>query len=269
MKLFIQNVNNIHEDVEASREDSNFLSIFNLVHDVVNPTIDTVKVEEDNIDIPEDYDADGCPIVPISFSGMTGRLGNIISTYVNFIALQYKLGYKYHLPLYMNLEPVNLTRPFLSAIFKNVSFPTAHWSNFSRGNFRDAGDTDMILFNNSRTGYEFKHCNKEYIRTENVEPLFSDLYKCEEKLGCQGKRCHECGSECGCGNIWVTVATGANYPSFEFIGDVLQDIIKDHLQFTDDVLTKARNEINKVEEVIKTQNVDILDDHHYVGVHVR
>ena len=30
-----------------------------------------------------------------SFLGMTGRLGNIISNYVNFIALQWTKGYKY------------------------------------------------------------------------------------------------------------------------------------------------------------------------------
>ena len=81
MKLFVQNVNNIHEDVEASREDSKFLSIFNLVHDVVNPTIDTVKVEEENIDIPEDYDADGCPIVPISSSGLAIPRPRLASAY--------------------------------------------------------------------------------------------------------------------------------------------------------------------------------------------
>ena len=100
--------------------------------------------------IPNYYDERGCPKVPISFSGMTGRLGNIMSTYVNFIALEYKLGYKYHLPLFINLEPANLSRPFLTQIFKNVSFPTAHWSNFENSNFRDAGDEDVILFNNSR-----------------------------------------------------------------------------------------------------------------------
>ena len=65
--------------------------------------MDDEEVEESdlvNLPIPEDYDQRGCPRVPISFSGMTGRLGNIICTYVNFIALEYKLGYKYHLPQY-------------------------------------------------------------------------------------------------------------------------------------------------------------------------
>ena len=38
-----------------------------------------------------------------------------------------------------------------------------------------------------------------------------------------GDSCLKCGTECGCGNIWVTVATGANYPDFDFIGSVLQD----------------------------------------------
>ena len=71
---------------------------------------------------------------------------------MNFIALQYKLGYKYYLPLYMNFWPVNLTKPYLTKVFKNVSFPTAHWTNFAGSNFRDAAPEDRILFNNIKTG---------------------------------------------------------------------------------------------------------------------
>ena len=47
-----------------------------------------------NIFQPSDYDPSGCPAVPVSFSAMTGRLGNMVSTYTNFIALQWRLGYK-------------------------------------------------------------------------------------------------------------------------------------------------------------------------------
>ena len=86
--------------------------------------------DEDSNLVPNYYDENGCPIVPISYSGMTGRLGNIISTYVNFIALEYKLGYKYHLPrfIYLGKKPWitgTLSRPYLRNVFKNVSFPTA------------------------------------------------------------------------------------------------------------------------------------------------
>ena len=55
-----------------------------------------------NIYKPEDYDSSGCPTVPIAFSGMTGRQGNVMCVYANFIALQWKLGFKYFLPQYMN-----------------------------------------------------------------------------------------------------------------------------------------------------------------------
>ena len=81
---------------------------------------------------PDQYDLRGCPApgVATAYSGMTGRLGNIMSTYANLLALQYRLGYKSYLPLYMNLEPANLTVPFLANIFNNVSLPTAHWTNF-------------------------------------------------------------------------------------------------------------------------------------------
>ena len=109
---------------------------------------------------------------------MTGRLGNIISTYANFIALEYRLGHKYHLPLYMNFAPVNLTKPWLETIFKNVSFPTAHWSNFSSSNYRDAGPSDVMLFNNSKTGGEFLDCDLNYSRVENVMPKFDELEQC-------------------------------------------------------------------------------------------
>ena len=99
-----------------------------------------VSPELINIPSPADYDESGCPRVPISFSGMTGRLGNIISTYVNFIALQWKLGYKYHLPQHSDSSPdAWLTKSYLQTIFRNVSFPTANWSNWTKP--RDAGPT--------------------------------------------------------------------------------------------------------------------------------
>ena len=98
----------------------------------------SAEAELVNIPCPGDYDEAGCPRVPISFSGMTGRLGNMISTYVNFIALQWKLGYKYHLPQHSDSSAEGwLSKPYLQAIFKNVSFPTANWSNWTEP--RDAG----------------------------------------------------------------------------------------------------------------------------------
>ena len=142
---------------------------------------DNPEDPDDNLVMAGDYDSRGCPLLPVAFSGMTGRLGNIISTYANFIALEYRLGHKYHLPLYMNFDPVNLTKPWLATIFKNVSFPTAHWSNFSRveiSNYRDAGPGDVMLFNNSKTGGQFLDCDLNYSRVENVMPKFDELEQC-------------------------------------------------------------------------------------------
>ena len=103
-----------------------------------------VSPELINIPSPADYDESGCPRVPISFSGMTGRLGNIISTYVNFIALEWKLGYKYHLPQHTDSSPdAWLTKSYLQNIFRNVSFPTANWSNWTEP--RDAGPTGEVI----------------------------------------------------------------------------------------------------------------------------
>ena len=106
-----------------------------------------VSPELINIVSPADYDESGCPRVPISFSGMTGRLGNIISTYVNFIALQWKLGYKYHLPQHSDSTPdAWLTKSYLQNIFRNVSFPTANWSNWTKPRPKDAGPTGEVTY---------------------------------------------------------------------------------------------------------------------------
>ena len=219
--------------------------------------------KESDLDKPEDYDSSGCPVVPFAFSGMTGRLGNVMSTYINFIALQWKLGYKYFLPKYMNHHTwADPTKPYFSSIFKNVSFPEATWSNITVA--RDAADDDVILFNNSGTNFEEKACDKEYMRVNNIEPYFSDFQECAEKHECVGKSCLSCSGACPCGNIWVTSAVGANYPDFKFIGSVLDDIIKYHLQFTEKVNNQAK-------EVLKSVALafDNLDDMVYVGIHVR
>ena len=221
------------------------------------------KIDE-NLDNPEEYDSSGCPVVPFAFSGMTGRLGNAMSTYVNFIALQWKLGYKYFLPQYMNHHSwADPAKPYFQSIFNNVTFPTASWSKRS-GVFRDANDDEVILFNNSRTGYEEQSCDKEYLRVANVEPLFSDLYDCADKHGCAGKNCLACSGGCTCTNIWVTVATGANFPYFRFIGSVLDDIIKYHLQFTETVSGAAKQIIKTVGDALGS-----LEEIKYIGVHVR
>ena len=105
------------------------------------------------------------------------------------------------------------------------------------------------------------HC----FRSENVEPMFSNMLRCAEKQGCVGKRCWDCAEQCGCGSVWITVAGGANYPDFHFMGDILPQIIRDHLQFTDQVLDTARSVIR----LAHNTEDELDDDHHYVGVHVR
>ena len=67
----------------------------------------------------------------------------------------------------------------------------------------------------------------------------------------------------------MTVATGANYPHFGFVGPVLRDVIRDHLQFTEEIMNTARGIIRAVERQVRVNRVDLLDDHHFVGVHVR
>ena len=235
-----------------------FLSFYLLVFKERNPEESRELI---NLPSPGDYDHRGCPRVPISFSGMTGRLGNLISTYVNFIALQYKLGYKFHLPLNSeSSEDAWVTKPYLQSIFKNVSFPTVswNWTLFTKDGVRmimDAGPGDVMLFNNSRTGLRELDCGLDFRREENVEPLFSELQKCSNDASCETSK----------KSVWVTKATGANYPDFSFIGDVLPDIIRHHLQFTDKVDGEARE---AVESVVLQRNIE-ADLHMTVGVHVR
>ena len=67
--------------------------------------------------------------------------------------------------------------------------------------------------------------------------------------------------------MWITTGTGANYPFFSFIGDILEEIIERHLQFQDEVDDEARE---AVEAAARQRNVDIETSLHLmVGVHVR
>ena len=89
-----------------------------------------------NIPSPADYDEAGCPRVPIAFSGMTGRLGNMVSTYVNFIALQWKLGYRYHLPQHSDSREyiqawISLVEMVHSVAEGSLSAPVRKWTNGS------------------------------------------------------------------------------------------------------------------------------------------
>ena len=95
---------------------------------------DPVSPELINIPSPADYDEAGCPRVPIAFSGMTGRLGNMISTYVNFIALQWKLGYRYHLPQHSDSREyiqawISLVEMVHSVAEGSLSAPARKWTN--------------------------------------------------------------------------------------------------------------------------------------------
>ena len=87
---------------------------------------------------------------------------------------------------------------------------------------------------------------------------FSEAEKCVRESSCKDQ-----------GHIWITKAVGANYPNFKFIGSVLQDIIRDHLQFTDEVISQAKTSIQNVKTKLQLQSNDTLSDQLYVGVHVR
>jgi len=217
-----------------------------------------------NIYKPDEYDSSGCPIVPIAFSGMMGRLGNVMCVYSNFIALQWKLGFKYFLPKYMNHHTdKDITKPYFQDIFKNVSFPTATWTNVTTL-ARNAEKNDLVLFNNSRTNYQEISCNKHFHRVDHLQPMISDQLSCANHNKCAGKSCLDCKGSCPCTNIWVTQAQGANYLDLGFVGDVLENIIHNHLQFKDHIEDAAAKVIENVARKISAD-----DETHFVGVHVR
>ena len=62
------------------------------------------------------FDDLGCPLFPIATFPTLGQLGNRMSSYANFIALQWQFGYQLY-----------LTQKFkenLQTVFENVTFPT-------------------------------------------------------------------------------------------------------------------------------------------------
>ena len=75
-----------------------------------------------------------------------------------------------------------MTKPLLSRVFKNVSFPTAQWSSFfdkEESRWRNAGQGDLLLFNNSRTGFEYRDCGKDYLRIDSATS-FGIIAECVE-----------------------------------------------------------------------------------------
>ena len=60
--------------------------------------------------------------------------------------------------------PPSVTKPYLQTIFKNVSFPTANWSNWTLPKNAEPGD--VMLFNNSRTGLRELECGLSFNRAE-------------------------------------------------------------------------------------------------------
>ena len=131
--------------------------------------------------------------------------------------------------------------------------------------------TCQILFC-QRTKYKFK----PFLQSSKVNPVstlwqlfkadLSEFESCLRENSCKDKEC----SICYQGHIWITKTGGTNFPQLQFIGSVLQDIIRDHLQFTDEVISKAKASIHEVETNLKLQNNDEnLGDQKYVGVHVR
>ena len=109
-----------------------------------------------------------------------------------------------------------------------------------------------------------------------LDPLwFEELEECVAKKsepGCLNEE--ECSLTvddvpCEDGSVWITLGGGANFPYFPFIGSVLQDIVKDHLQFTDEIIQQAEASMKYVETKVKLKKINKNIKYHFVGVHVR
>jgi len=220
-----------------------------------------VECMETNLCGEEHYDAAGCPVVPLVFSGMTGQLGNVMSTYANMIAIQWRLGFKYFLPRYMNHHTnQDLTKPYLQSIFRNVTFPTAGWD-LTDGLARDAGPDQALIFSNSRTAGQEIGCGKLFTRLPHLQPTLGEQMTCAARENCTNS-CLGCIGRCLCDNLWVTVATGANYLDLQLAAELLPTIIQRHLQFQPAVLAGAAAVIASVAATVGPGAL-------FVGVHVR
>ena len=115
----------------------------------------------------------------------------------------------------------------------------------------------------------FYSCYRWFQLSEFFKADLSEIEICLRENNCKDKMCPICYH----GNIWITKTGGTNFPKLHFIGSVLQDIIRDHLQFTDEVIHKAKASILDVETKLqlrnKNENLGENFDQKYVGVHVR
>ena len=83
-----------------------------------------------------------CPNFPIATFQCIGRLGNIISSYANFIVMDWELGLKLHLP--------RCAKSAMQKVFQNVTFPI----------------------------YDEK-CKLRFHRLDNLDPFVGDQVKCK------------------------------------------------------------------------------------------
>ena len=179
-----------------------------------------------------------CPTGPISTFDSVGRLGNIFSSYANYIAIQWELGYKLHLPTkaYRQLTP----------LLRNVSFPTAQ---------------------------RLKKCKiKNWYKQQKLEVFYKDLKKCM-KTGMTKQQCLPSFN----GQVKnIKISPGhnvimhfsTNIPSFihqalkwTILKDHIQEVISKHFQFRDSLMRKVLTRIRSVTS--KMVNLPLI------GVHVR
>ena len=83
-----------------------------------------------------------CPYFPIATFNCVGRLGNIISSYANFIVMDWEFGPKLHLP--------RCSKSAMQKVFQNVTFPV----------------------------YD-KKCKLRFHKLSNLDPFVGDQVKCK------------------------------------------------------------------------------------------
>eukprot|EP00092_Neocalanus_flemingeri_P005466 GFUD01005895.1.p1 GENE.GFUD01005895.1~~GFUD01005895.1.p1 ORF type:complete len:327 (-),score=49.82 GFUD01005895.1:90-980(-) len=175
------------------------------------------------------FDANYCPLFPIATFQQTGRLANRISSYANFIALQWIYGYQ----LYLDEDFKN----YIQSIFKNVTFPT----------------------------FPINHCKIKNWYTVNHDKDFQDFPLFLKKsnacmMANRGVDKHSCLPAAFGRILNIHMSTGHNAPRWEILAENLSGLKKHHLQFTDEIMEVVR----QVLERVAAHNGSTL-----VGVHVR
>jgi hypothetical protein len=186
-------------------------------------------------------DANLCPLFPIATFEPVGRLGNHISSYANFIAMQWIFGYQ----LYLRED----FKKDMKSVFKNVTFPTVE-------SISHCKILNWFIMNHHLDGLSLKEDKQG--RGKEMQMIVNNITDCVKTIKYMDKR--DCLPSAFGKILNINIRFGHQKPTWKILADILPELRKNHLQFTDEVI----DEVNKVLKMVAGgQNKT------FIGVHVR